>query len=125
MNITDYIAIAGIFGALIFATLYYSERNYRLQAQADLAVSVHVNKDNEVYLDQMRQFKTQTEQALKQYEESLNVIVQGLNEVNESTKKVLATNEEFRKWFNSAIPDDAVRLYNKAKRDSRPSSDNK
>lgn len=111
----------GIIGVLLIllastGALYKCERDARVEVEQSYAVALEVNKANDAALQTIKEFQESTTAAVSAFVDSKVEIDKLRKSVNASIKRLLSTNEDFRKWFSSIVHPDAVRLYNETGR---------
>lgn len=115
-TVTDKAILVFIALFLSSATLYSCERSERLAVEKELTVVKEVNKTNDEAIKTLKKYQESTNAALAAFIDSKEDIEKLRKSLTASIQKLLTTNEDFRKWFMSTVPVDAVRLYNETGR---------
>lgn len=112
MKLSNYVTISLIVVLVAIGYFFKLEREANAEARKELSIALAVNQAQEEALAQMQEFKEQQERALAAMADSSAEIAKLRKTVFSSMNKVVATNEDFRKWFVLALDRDAIRLYN-------------
>lgn len=113
--VTTYIS-AGLLVALLCAgALYSCERDRRIDAERSAAVSAETAKANALVQERTDAFREHADKAVVDLVKAKDALLQAKRDTDETVKKLVQANAEFRQWYSSTLPTDAVRLFNETR----------
>lgn len=116
MKLSNYFIVIMLIATAVFGYLAKIEREANLATQQELAVAMAINKSQEETILQIQKYQESQDRALSAMADSSAAIDKLRRTLTNSTNRVIASNEEFRRWFTLALDRDAVRLYNETRR---------
>lgn len=124
-NKSNYIIAALVAALCAVGGLYKCERDTRIQAERNTAVAVSVNEANVKSLSELQSWKESLDVSIEKLASDRKEIDGLRKELRSGIQTVLKSNEDARKWADTPIPVDFIRMYNAAQNNNTNSDGGK
>lgn len=113
LNVAMY---ALLFSLLIITSIFYKfERDERVQAEKNAAIAVTTNEANVKALNELQQWRYVLEKSSEQLAAERKEIDKLRKELRSSMQQILKSNNEARKWADTPVPIEFIRMFNDAR----------
>ena len=101
---------------LIITSIFYKfERDERVQAEKNAAIAVTTNEANVKALNELQQWRYVLEKSSEQLAAERKEIDKLRKELRSSMQQILKSNNEARKWADTPVPIEFIRMFNDAR----------
>ena len=113
LNVAMY---ALLFSLLIITSIFYKfERDERVQAEKNAAIAVTTNEANVKALNELQQWRYVLDKSSEQLAAERKEIDKLRKELRSSMQQILKSNNEARKWADTPVPIEFIRMFNDAR----------